>query len=417
MGTGVIKILNQRSSLLAQRCQGELVIKRIADKDITSPREVEVDKKILTADVDEVINDPEIDVIVELIGGLHPAKEIVTSSLKKGKAVVTANKALLAECGPEIFEVARSCNSTILFEASVGGGIPIIKVLREGLIANKVRSIFGIINGTSNYILTKMAAEGWSFDDALREAQARGFAEGDPSLDVEGIDSSHKLAILASLAFGGRVGLADIYTEGITEISSDDLKYAEEFGYTMKLLAIAKEVGGQLEARVHPTLLPKDNLLSDVGGTYNAIYVEGDLIGEAIFYGEGAGMMPAASAIVADLVDLSMELTGKRKPKVFIYGKEKVRIRKMDEIKTRYYIRLQVIDQPGVLAQISGILGEDDISIASVIQKERKEAKVVPVVMMTHDARESSLRRAMARIDKLPAIKEKGVVIRMESKE
>lgn len=418
VGTGVVKILKKRSSLLSRRCGCDLVIKWIADKDITSPREVKVEKGILTTEVDKVINDPEVDIIVELIGTVHPAKEFIISSLKKGKSVVTANKAVLANFGQEIFDVAEKNNVNILFEASVGGGIPIIKALREGLIANKIRSIFGIINGTSNYILTKMSEKGLSFDEALREAKVRGFAEEDPSLDVEGVDSSHKLAILASLAFGKRIYLDDIYTEGITKITSGDLRYAGEFGYTVKLLAIAKYIGGALEARVHPTLIPKDNLLSDVSGAYNAIYVEGDLIGGTIFYGQGAGMMPAASAVVADLVDLAMELVGRKERKGKVLSKsEGMRIRKMDEIETRYYIRFQAIDKPGVLAEISGILGANKISIASCIQKLRRKERVVPIVMMTHEARESNLRTAMAKIDKLRAIKEKSVVIRIEGKE
>lgn len=418
VGAGVVKVLKEKSSFLGQRCGCNLVLKRIADKDITSAREVKVDKGILTSDPHKLIDDPEIDIVVELVGGIHPAKEIIISALKKGKSVVTANKALLARHGSELFELAKKSRSRILFEASVGGGIPIVKALREALIANKIRAIFGIINGTSNYILTKMSDEGWSFDEALKEAKAHGFAEKDPSLDIQGIDSSHKLAILASLAFGTRVDLKDIYTEGITRISSNDLRYAGEFGYKVKLLAIAKEVGGVLEVRVHPTLLSKDNLLSDVGGAYNAIWVEGDLIGEAIFYGQGAGQMPAASAVVADLVDLAMELVGHKQRKGEVFWKRKgMRIRKMGEITTRYYIRLQAIDQPGVLAQISGILGANQISIASVIQKERRKEKVVPIVMMTHEARESNLREAITKIDKLLVIKEKSVVIRIESKE
>lgn len=418
IGTGVVKILKEKTSLISQRCGCELTISMVADKDVTTPRKVKVKKEILTTNVKKIIDDPKINVVVELIGGLHPAKEIIISCLKKGKHVVTANKALLAAHGAQIFEVAQKEGVNVLFEASVGGGIPIIKALREGLVVNKIKAIFGIINGTSNYILTKMTKSDCSFNEALKEAKGGGFAEEDPSLDVEGIDSAHKLVILASLAFRTRVELGDIYTEGITKISSDDLRYAGEMGYAVKLLAIAKEVGGALEVRVHPTLISKEYLMSQVAWAYNAIYLKGDLIEENIFYGKGAGMMAAAGAVVADLVDLALELGDRKQPKVLaIPSEKKIPIRKMGDVETRYYIRLQAIDQPGVLANIAGILGANHISIASVIQKERMEEKVVPIVMMTHEAKESSLCKAMAEIDKLKAIKGKSVIIRIESKE
>ncbi len=414
VGSGVVKILQEKGPLLQKSCDCEFFIKAIADKDITSLRQVKVNKNILTTDVEQVIADPQIEIIIELIGGINPARQYIIKALKNGKQVVTANKALLAEYGQEISSVAKENNVNLLFEASVCSGIPIIKVLREGLVANKINSIFGIINGTSNYILTKMAEENMNFQQALTEAQAKGFAEADPSLDVGGVDSAHKLLILSRLAFGQNLKLSDIYTEGITDISPEDIRFAREFGYTVKLLAIARLIDKKLEVRVHPTLLSGDNLLSNVRGAYNAVRINGDLIGNNIFYGSGAGMMPTASAVVADLVDLatsSISNTAKAR-EVFPAGKQVI-VKKIEDIKSKYYIRFQAVDRPAVLAQISGILGENKISIAKVIQKGRGVSQSVPIVMLTHDAREANLRSALQRIAKLAIIKEKSVAIRI----
>lgn len=414
VGSGVVKILQEKGPLLQKSCDCEFFIKAIADKDITSLRQVKVNKNILTTDVERVIADPQIEIIIELIGGINPARQYIIKALKNGKQVVTANKALLAEYGQEISSVAKENNVNLLFEASVCSGIPIIKVLREGLVANKINSIFGIINGTSNYILTKMAEENMNFQQALTEAQAKGFAEADPSLDVGGVDSAHKLLILSRLAFGQNLKLSDIYTEGITDISPEDIRFAREFGYTVKLLAIARLIDKKLEVRVHPTLLSGDNLLSNVRGAYNAVRISGDLIGNNIFYGSGAGMMPTASAVVADLVDLatsSISNTAKT-TEVFPTGKQ-VLVKKIEDIESKYYIRFQAVDRPAVLAQISGILGENKISIAKVIQKGRGVSQSVPIVMLTHDAREANLQSALQRIAKLAIIKENSVAIRI----
>jgi homoserine dehydrogenase len=415
VGSGVIKILQEKGFFLRQHCNYNIVIKAIADKDIASIRQVEVDKNILTTDAKKVINNPEINIIIELIGGINPAKEYIIEALRNGKQVITANKALLAEHGQEISRLARQNCVNVLFEASVCSGLPVIKALREGLIANKINAIFGIVNGTSNYILTKMTEENVSFNQALAEAKSKGFAEKDSSLDIEGIDSSHKLFILSSLAFRQQIRLDDIYTEGITVISSEDIKFAREFGYTVKLLAIAKSIDKELEIRVHPTLLSNDKLLSNVRGRYNAVYVRGDLIGDTIFYGPGAGMMPAASAVVADLIDLVTNFMGKsEKLREVFPSKKGMPVRKIQDIETKYYIRFQALDQPGVLAQISGILGDNRISIASVIQKGRSKQESAPIVMMTHKAREADLQRALEKINNLAVIKEKSVVIRIE---
>jgi len=414
VGSGVIKILQERGPLLQKSCDCEFFIKAIADKDITSLRQVKVNKNILTTNVEQVITDPQIEIIIELIGGINPARQYILKAFKKGKHVITANKALLAEYGQEISSAAKENNVNLLFEASVCSGIPIIKVLREGLIANKINSIFGIINGTSNYILTKMAEENMNFQQALTEAQAKGFAEADHSLDVGGVDSAHKLLILSRLAFGQNLKLSDIYTEGITDISPEDIRFAREFGYTVKLLAIARLMDKKLEVRVHPTLLSGDNLLSNVRGAYNAVRISGDLIGNNIFYGSGAGMMPTASAVVADLIDLARSSisSAAKTREVFPTGKQ-ILVKKIEDIESKYYIRFQAVDRPAVLAQISGILGENKISIAKVIQKGRGVSQSVPIVMLTHDAREANLRSALQRIDKLAIIKENSVAIRI----
>ncbi|MCD5390399.1 homoserine dehydrogenase [candidate division NPL-UPA2 bacterium] len=417
VGVGLVKVLKSNASVIKERLRGELQIKAIADKDIVSPRSVEVDRKILTTDVKALLNDPEIDIIVELIGGDEPAKTYILEAIKGGKHVVTANKALLAEHGEEIFEVARRGGVDVYFEGSVGGGMPIIKILKEGLVANRLHSILGIINGTANYILSRMSREGSSLQEALSEAKRLRYAEADPAMDTEGIDSAHKLAILASIGFGTKVRISDLYVEGIAGITARDIQYASQFGYSIKLLAIAKEVGDEeIEVRVHPTLLPQDHLLSSVSGIFNACYLRGDCIGEMLVYGQGAGQMPTASAVAADVVDLARNLLSGSPGRVPVirYSSSK-RIRPMEESQSRYYFRFSVVDQPGVLAEISGILGQNDISIASVIQKERKEGDIVPIVMMTHEAKEKAIRLALKKVDNLPAVKAKTMLIRVES--
>lgn len=416
VGSGVIKILKDRKTLLSEKIGMEISIKKICDKDITLKRNVAVDKELLTRDATEIINDPQIDILVELMGGIHPAKEFITEALKKGKNVVTANKALLAEYGQELFALAADKGKNIYFEASVGAGIPIIKALREGLVANKFNSIFGIVNGTSNFILSQMSRNNYSFEEALNEAKKKGFAEKDPTLDIEGIDSAHKLALLTYLAFGRLVNLSDIFIEGISRVSLADINYARELGLEIKLLAIAKKEGDDLEVRVHPTLIPRAHLLASVDGVFNAIYVSSDLAGDLLFYGPGAGQMSAASAVVSDLVDLAQDLkAGMFRPTLNTTVDRSIkRLRKIDDFESRYYIRFTALDKPGVLAKISGILAKYGISIASVTQKERRKAHVVPIVMVIHQAKEKDLRAALSTIDHLDAMKEKSVAIRIE---
>jgi len=416
IGCGVVKILQQRKSLLAQKIGVEIVIKKICDKDITRKRDVSVDKNLLTRDANEIINDPQIDIIVELMGGINPAKEFILMALKKGKHVVTANKALLAEHGNELFREAAERGRNIYFEASVGAGIPIIKSIREGLVANKFSCIFGIVNGTSNYVLTQMSKEGCSFANAISAAKNKGFAEKDPTFDIEGIDSAHKLVLLTYLAYGRIVSVKDIFIEGISQISAADIAYAKELGYAIKLLAIAKKKLAELEVRVHPAFLPVNHLLSSVDGVFNAIYVSSDLAGDLMFYGPGAGQLPAASAVVSDIVDLTQDIkAGLFRPTLNSIEDNSIKsLRKIDEFENKYYIRITVVDKPGVLAKISGILAKFGISIASVTQKEKLRAQVVPVVMVTHEVKEKNLRNALKMIDRLTDIKEKSIAIRIE---
>ncbi|MBM3253655.1 MAG: homoserine dehydrogenase [Candidatus Omnitrophica bacterium] len=416
VGVGVVRALKEKAAQLEKKAGVRLILKVICDKEFRRKRNIKVDKKLLTRDVNKILGNPDIHIVVELMGGIHPAKEFILRAIKSGQHIVTANKALLAQEGEEIFKSAQRQGVDIFFEASVGGGIPIIKSLREGLISNEIDTVLGIVNGTSNYILSAMESEDISFYDALSEAKKKGYAEKNPSLDIEGIDSAHKLAILTLLGFGFPVELGDIYIEGISNISQNDIRYAQEFGYVIKLLAIAKRVDNELEVRVHPTLLSKEHLLSSIRGVYNAIYVHGDMVGGTLFYGRGAGQNPAASSVVSDLIDLARNLKYNsigRTP-IFIRDKSIKKIRKMDEVETRYYIRFSCIDKPGVLAKISGILGKHKISIASVAQKERRKARIVPVVMMTHEAKEKNMQRALEEIDRLSAIRRKSIAIRVE---
>jgi len=416
VGKGVAKILKDRKALLKGKLGVEIFLKKVCDKNPASLQSLKLPKDRITTRAEDLISDPQIDVIVELIGGINPAKEFIRDSLKSGKYVVTANKALLADSGGELFALAKAKDKSIYFEASVGAGIPIIKSLREGLVANRFNSIYGIVNGTSNYILSQMSQECISFNEALREAKKKGYAEKDPSLDINGIDSAHKLALLVYLAFGRFIPLKEIFVEGISNISSADIEYAKEMDLEIKLLAIAKKQDRELEVRVHPTLIPKKHLLSSVKGVDNAIYVSCDLVGNLLFYGPGAGQLSAASAVVSDLVDLTKDIkAGMFRSSVEILpDKEILKVKKMDDIESRYYIRVMVLDKPGVLATISGVLGRHNISIASVSQKERRRAEFVPIVMITHEAKERDMRVACEKINRLPQVKKNLVAIRIE---
>jgi len=417
VGTGTARILLQKRKELEKRAGFPILLKRIADIDTERDRGIRLPDGMLVNDFREIINDLDIDIVVELIGGINPAKEVILSAIKKGKHVVTANKALLANEGEMIFNSAWRRGVEVGFEASVAGGVPIIKIIRESLIANDIQSIFAIINGTSNYILTKMTEEGLDFSTALSDAQHLGYAEADPTLDIEGIDSAHKLAILCTISFGIPFSFKKIYTDGITGLSPLDIRFAGELGYTIKLLAIAKQKGGFVEMRVHPTMLPSDHILSKVGGVYNAVFIEGDAIGKSLFYGRGAGDMPTGSAVVSDIIDIARNINSCSSGRIKGIGmprKPGLNIKDMDDILTSYYLRFYAIDKPGVLSRISGILGRYNISIRSVIQKERKKEKAVPLVMMTHRARERDINNALKEINRLPVVSGKTVFIRVE---
>lgn len=419
VGSGTAKILVENRDVLKSRLGADLELKWIADLDIKRDRGVAVDRKVLTTNAEAVINDPEVDIVVELIGGYVPAKQFILKALNNGKQVVTANKALLAAHGNEIFATARENGVEIGFEASVGGGIPLLRSIKEGLVANRIKGLYGILNGTSNYILTKMTEEGASFVDVLKEAQAMGYAEADPTFDVEGIDAAHKLTILLSLAYGVPINFDVVFTEGISRITPLDIMFMKEFGYRIKLLAISKDHGDAIEARVHPTLIPETSLLANVNGAYNALYVTGDAVGNVMFYGPGAGQMPTGSAVVSDIVDVARNVLNGAVGRVPAVGyqpaflKER-RIRPIEELVAKYYFRFSAHDSPGVLSTISGILGTHGISIESAYQKGRDQVGAVPIVMISHEAKEAAVQSALAQIDKLDVVKDKTVLIRIE---
>ncbi len=418
IGSGVVKLLQEHAALLDRRVGARLRIRRIAE--IGTPR-VPVDPKLLTTDAMEVLNDPQVDIVVELIGGTTMAKTLCLEAVHKGKHLVTANKALLAEHGLEIYQAAAAKRVDLGFEASVCGAIPIIRSVREGLVANHIQSIMGIVNGTTNYILTKMTESGLAFADVLAEAQAKGYAEADPTLDVGGIDAAHKLQILASLAYNGYIPFSSIHIEGIQKVEAVDIVFARELGYRIKLLAIAKEDQGELEVRVHPTMIPDSHLLASVGGVYNAVHIRGDSAGSLMFSGRGAGQMPTASSVVADVVEIAHNIIFHRPSRVSLLPTravgEGLRLRPIDRIRSRYYLRVMAVDKPGVLSKVSGVLGEHNISIASVLQKGRAEQAAVPVVMLSHEATEGDMQKALKRINHLDVVAQNTVCIRVEGAE
>ena len=422
VGGGVVRLLQENGELIRRQLGVPLTLVKAADADASKGAALGLSRDQVTAKADEVIADPSIDVIVELIGGYDPAERFLLDAMSRGKCVVTANKALLATAGERLFEAASRHGVELAFEASVGGGIPIIRALKEGLAANRIDAIYGIINGTSNYILTKMTEAGADFADALAQAQRAGYAEADPTFDVEGIDSAHKLAILATLAFGSPIDVKEIYTEGIRNLDPADIAYARELGYRVKLLAIAKNSGGILELRVHPTMVAADELIADVNGVDNAIFVVGNAVGETLFYGKGAGQLPAASAVVSDLIEIGRNLlrgaVGRVAPTGYAPAERRaLRLRPMAEIESRYYLRFLAYDRPGVLSNIAGVLGRHEISIASVIQKSRALGSAVPLIMMTHRARERQVRQALVEIDAGADVAGRTVVMRIEGEE
>jgi homoserine dehydrogenase len=422
VGTGVAKILLENAALIRRRVGVPIELVRIADLDVTRDRGITLPPGVLTNDAKAVLNDPNIHIVVELIGGYDFAKRLILDAIAAGKEVVTANKALLALHGEEIFAAASRRGVDVGFEASVGGGIPVIQAVKEGLAANAIQSIYGIINGTSNYILSRMTNEGKGFDETLVEAQRAGYAEADPTFDVAGTDSAHKLAILANLAFGTPINFKELYTEGITHVTKHDIAYARELGYTIKLLGIAKLVEGDVEARVHPTMLPGDSPLAKIEGVYNAIQLVGDAVGDVVLVGRGAGDMAAGSAVVSDIIASARNLlkggAGRVPPASFQPDERRpLRMRPMEEIRSLYYLRFMVIDRPGVLSQIAGELGRCGISISSMLQKGRREGQTVPIVIKTHMARERDVQTALREINRMAFMSEPATLIRVEGKD
>jgi len=419
VGTGVAKILEKNAGLLYQRTGAHIELKKIADLDIKRSRGVRLKKGVLTTSADEIVNNPEIDIVVELIGGIEPARRLILKALENGKHVVTANKALLSAHGWEIFSAARLTGVDVAFEASVGGGIPIIRTMQEGFASDRISGFLGILNGTSNYILSRMTDEGADFKAVLKDAQAQGYAEADPTFDVEGIDTAHKLNVLLSLAFGGKADPKKIYTEGISSITPLDIDFARQLGYKIKLLAICSGHGSEIDARVHPSLIPEKHMLAQVGGAFNAIFVQGQDVGPTMFYGRGAGMMPTGSAVVADIVSIARNIVKGVSDRVplLLYGSKApkaIRIKPMSDVQTRYYLRFSAVDKPGVLSSISGALGRNHISIHSVVQKGRDTSNTaVSIFMLTHEAKESDLQKAIRQLEKLSMLKGKTMVIRI----
>jgi homoserine dehydrogenase len=421
IGAGVVKLLQENAGVIRNKVGTGIVLKRIADLDITSDRGVTVTPDVLTTSVNDIFDDPEISVVIELIGGYEPAKTFVLKAIEKGKHIVTANKALLALHGDEIYAAAARNGVEVQFEAAVGGGIPVLTAIKGNMAANNFGSVIGIMNGTCNYILTRMAQEGADFADMLKVAQELGYAEPDPTFDIEGVDTAHKLAILISLCFGTKIDFNSIYTEGISRISGLDVKFANDFGYRIKLLAIGKLSDGQVEARVHPTMIPLHNPLAEVNGVFNAIRLTGDYVGPVMFYGRGAGQNPTASAIVGDLIGLARTMqagAGRRMaPLGFLDGEIRtLPLKPMAEIVSKYMLRFSALDKPGVLASIAGALGTHGISIESMVQTTHQDsdATPVPIVIKTHEACEGSVQAALEEIDRLAIISEKTVFIRIE---
>ena len=416
VGAGVAQCLLENGDVIARRDEVKLVLKRVADLDITTDRGVKIPEGVLTTNAMEAIE--ECDIIVELIGGTSVAKTFILEALKRGKPVVTANKALLAKYGEELFAAAEKTGADIYYEASVGGGIPIIKSLREGFSGNRIERMYGILNGTCNYILTRMERTGEDFDVVLKDAQKLGYAEANPSLDIDGFDTAHKTAILASLAYGKWFGMDPVYVEGITNISMDDIRCAASLGYKAKLLAIIKQDAdnGKLEIRVHPTLIPVNSMLASVNDVFNAVRVDGDYVGTTLFYGRGAGRAATASAVVGDIVDVALNLADGSRQRIPTYNKANLftELVPMDDIETRCYLRFSVADKPGVLARITNILASADISISSLIQNETKDEDTATLVIITHKAKELDIKNAIAAIEKLDDVTSKIKMIRIE---
>lgn len=420
VGGGTFSVLKRNQEEIARRAGRGIVITIIADREVDKARKIAGDETLITSDLNDVVTHPDVNIVIELIGGNVIAKELILKAIENGKHVVTANKALLALHGTEIFAAAQRRGVMVAFEAAVAGGIPIIKALREGLTANRIEWIAGIINGTSNFILSEMRDKGLDFDTVLKQAQKLGYAEVDPTFDIEGIDAAHKITIMAAIAFGIPMQFDKVYTEGITKLTGEDIRYAEELGYRIKLLGITKRNTKGIELRVHPTLIPSQRLIANVEGVMNAIVVKGDAVGPTLYYGAGAGAEPTASSVIADLVDVTRMHTADPKHRVPHLAFQpdllsNIPILSMEDVETSYYLRLRAMDKPGVLADITRILAGLDISIDAMVQKEPNEGEdQVDIIMLTHLAVEKNINSAIIKIEKLPAVMGNVTRIRLE---
>jgi len=426
VGSGVFHALQQNGDLLTARLGVKIAFRKIAVKAFDEPRPYPIPRAVMTLDWLEVVNDPQVHIVIELVGGTGIAKTMILAALEKGKTVVTANKALLSAHGPELFTAAAKSGANLYYEASVCGGIPIIKSLREGFVANQFPAIYGIVNGTCNYILTRMKLEGADFAAVLADAQKQGYAETPPDLDVDGFDAQHKTGILASLAHGFWVDHHQIHTEGIRDVSKIDMEFAAKLGYTIKLLGIVKQIAAQsqianrksqIQVSVYPALIPSSHVLANVNQVFNAVFVRGDVVGDTLFYGRGAGKDATASAVLSDVADAALDLKNGTKVRVppFVAHARNGRVMPMDEITSQYYVRFSVVDRPGVLAKIAAIFAAAKIGISSVIQPEGHEGESVPLIMMIHDAPNAAMRKALAKIARLPFVKAKPAMIRVEN--
>jgi len=413
VGSGVVEIFNRHAADFRTRAGVDVALVRFADRDPAKSTELGLPEDSFTTDAFDLVDDPKLDVVIELIGGTGVARDLVLAALKAGKSVVTANKALMAAHGQEVMDTAAAHGVDIAFEASVGGGIPIISPLKHCLVSNEIQSVMGIVNGTTNYMLTRMSEDGLGYEEALAEAQEKGFAEADPTADVDGLDAAAKIAILASIAFNSRVVMSEVPAEGIRTLSASDIAYAAEMGYTVKLLAIARRTPEGIDIRVHPTMIRASHPLASVNGVYNAIYVVGDAVGETMFFGEGAGSLPAASAVVGDVIEVARHITRGCLGLVGCTCNEQLPVRDIGDLEIPYYLRLRVADQPGVLGRVASVFGDHGVSLASVIQKSADEP-VAEIVYVTHRATERAVRSALAEIEALDVLESVETVLRVE---
>ena len=416
VGSGVVLLLQENRAAIEAKTGSEVVLSKVLERDRQKCRQLGIADNMIVDSIDEIINDESIDIVVELIGGIEPALSFITAAMEKGKHVVTANKDLIAEHGEEVFTAAARNGVDFYFEASVGGGIPIIYPLKQSLAGNKIQEVIGILNGTTNYILTKMSQEGRDFEEVLREAQQLGYAESDPTADIGGWDAARKIAILSSIAFNSRVTLADVYVEGITSITAKDILYALELGFVIKLLAIAKETEGKIQARVHPAFLPAGHPLASVNGVFNAVFVRGNAVGEVMHFGRGAGQMPTASAVVGDIIEIGRNMAFQTITRIGCTCYEEKEILPIGELRAQYYVRMNVTDRPGVLAGIAGVFGANQVSIASVIQKS-SSAEKAELILITHTVKEKYLQDSLQTLKGMDIVAQINNVIRLEGVE